>query len=190
MRKAEKRTWPGWLLVAGGLFLLHAGTRDLLESWWGQHRASRSWKAGSQPQPAAPPLGSTVARLSIPRLGASWFVVEGVDQRDLRIGPGHMPGSAMPGCKGNSIIAGHRDLHFRALRKLREGDEIVAQTTGGTFVYIVTKIAIVKPTAREPLADTAEPVMNLITCYPFYYTGPAPRRYVVRADLQSGRQPS
>lgn len=177
-----------YLLIAGGAFLLYRGGRDWVESRLGQSGAARELEV-PVPPPAAPGaskplrLGATVAKLSIPRLGTDLYVVEGVDAADLRRGPGHMPGSALPGAEGNCVVAGHRDTHFRVLKDIRKGDDIVLETRAGLFLYRVKSTEIVSPRNTASIAPSSDAVLHLITCYPFYYLGSAPKRFIVEADL-------
>ena len=127
--------------------------------------------------------GDTIAKLIIPRLDAQLYVVEGDGPRELRRGPGHLSGTALPGGDGNCVIAGHRDTHFRVLKDIRQGDDIVMQTKTGEYRYRVKSIRVVSPNYTEPLRPTQEPELNLITCYPFFYVGSAPKRFVVEARL-------
>jgi sortase A len=131
-----------------------------------------------------PREGRAVAKLSIPRLDAVLYVVEGDDSDDLKRGPGHLIGTAMPGQTGNCVIAGHRDTHFRVLKNIRKGDEIELSRDGHTWRYVVDEMSVVSPDNLSPLQPTREPVLNLITCYPFYYVGAAPRRFIVHARLE------
>lgn len=133
-----------------------------------------------------PPLplndGELVGRIAIPRVGVSAIVLEGVGKRELRRGAGRIPATAHPGeDKGNVGIAAHRDSFFRGLKDIREDDEIELTTLDGTFRYRVEWTKIVKPTDVSVLAPTEEPALTLVTCYPFYYVGSAPRRFIVRA---------
>ena len=89
----------------------------------------------------------------------------------------------MPGSRGNCVIAGHRDTHFRALKDIRNGDDILLQTDDGSFLYRVNSTSVVPPSDTRSLQPTRDAVLNLITCYPFYYAGAAPQRYVVEATL-------
>jgi sortase A len=199
MRARKKRSVVrllSWILLAGGAFFLVSGAREFLLPILGQREISRVWKpAPATPAPpprvSAPPApptpGSAVCRLVIPRLKTHFFVVEGTDRGDLRIGPGHMQGSALPGMDGNCIIAGHRDTHFRILKNIRKGDDIVLQTRTGEYHYRVRKTEVVPSWDNQPLRTTSEPVLSLVTCYPFYYVGPAPKRFVVRAELAGTR---
>jgi sortase A len=128
-------------------------------------------------------MGETLGKLTIPRLDAELFVVQGDSTHDLERGPGHLADSAMPGGRGNCIIAGHRDTHFRVLKDIRKGDDIVVQTDDGQFLYRVIKTSVVSPSDTSALQPTKGAVLNLVTCYPFYYVGSAPKRFVVEAKL-------
>ena len=90
----------------------------------------------------------------------------------------------MPGQDGNCIIAGHRDTHFRVLKDIRKGDEIVLQTGAGQYTYRVSGTQVVLPTDTASLEPTRDAELHLITCYPFHYLGSAPERFVVQAKLQ------
>jgi len=187
-----------WALMCSGAVLLAAGAREILESRLEQAEISDSWKhvAASHEvprdvSPSLPPAkpilpihkGDPIARLSIPRLDAGMFVVEGTGKRELRRGPGHLEGTAFPGGRGNCVIAGHRDTHFRILKDVKRGDEIEFDTEQGQkFRYRVTHVFIVSPSDTRTLDPTKNAVLNLVTCYPFYYVGSAPKRFVVHAE--------
>ena len=207
MRGRKIKTLFSYILIGAGAFLLFQGARNFLESRWGQRTAAREFQqempeaAPQAPAPARPEPGEAIAKLTIPRLDAKLYIVEGVDTADLRRGPGHMPGTAMPGADGNCVIAGHRDTHFRVLKDIRRGDDIVLQTNGGQFLYRVKSTQIVPPTDTAVLNPTTQPTLTVITCYPFYYLGAAPKRFIVRAELagalnassfssETGRHPS
>src|SRR5579872_5246644 len=143
-----------FLLVAGGALLLFLGAREYLGSRAGQTAAARDFQNAVQDadldqsapytirvQPPHP--GDTFAKLIIPRLSAELYIVEGDDASDLRRAPGHMIGSALPGARGNCVIAGHRDTHFRVLKDIRAGDDIVLQTPHGQYLYRVRSTKIV-----------------------------------------------
>jgi sortase A len=190
MLRSKLKKLVSYALTVGGVFLVFRGARDLLGSRWGQLIARRHFEpslAHPQPQRAPrrvrPHLGDTVAKLVIPRLNTELYVVEGVDQADLRRGPGHMPGTAMPGDRGNCVIAAHRDLHFRVLKDIQQGDDVVLETDYGDFLYRVKTMRIVAPNDTAPVKSTPSPELHLITCYPFYYVGHAPKRFIVEADL-------
>ena len=122
-----------------------------------------------------------LSRLEIPRIDLSVMVGEGVASQALRLGAGHIPGTAYPAEVGNVGIAAHRDTFFRALRGIHRSDQITLTTLEGSYRYIVDWTAIVEPTDRAVLASSAEPVLTLVTCYPFNYIGAAPKRFIVRA---------
>ena len=126
--------------------------------------------------------GSTIALLKIPRLHLEQAVVEGADDAQLRLAPGHITGTALPGEGGNTAIAGHRDSFFRPLKDVRTGDEIVVSTSGQETPYKVTGTEIVDPKDTSVLRASNEETLTLITCYPFYYVGAAPKRFIVHAS--------
>lgn len=129
-----------------------------------------------------PEAGELVGRISIPRLGVTAIVLEGVDKKSLRRGAGHIPATALPGQEeGNVGIAAHRDSFFRGLKDIREDDTIELTTLDGTFRYQVEWTKIVKPADVSVLEPTDEPALTLVTCYPFYFVGSAPERFIVRA---------
>jgi LPXTG-site transpeptidase (sortase) family protein len=126
--------------------------------------------------------GAAIGSLVIPRLGLSTMVVEGADDRDLELGAGHIPGTSFPGQPGNVGIAGHRDTFFRPLRRIQRGDAITLTTLGGAFEYRVVSIEIVKPDDIWVLYPGSSETLTLVTCYPFLFVGPAPRRFIIRAE--------
>ena len=113
------------------------------------------------------------------------MVLEGDDASTLRQAVGHISGTAVPGPTGNVGLAGHRDIFFRPLRKISVGDEIRLSTKTGTFLYRVASLRVVLPDAVEVLDVTERPTLTLVTCYPFYYIGDAPKRFIVRAEMVS-----
>lgn len=130
-----------------------------------------------------PANGDVVGRLEIPRLNLSTVVFEGADEDVLERGAGHLPGSAQPGDRGNTVVAAHRDTFFRPLRDVRIGDVIKIHTQPKDSVYIVESARVVGPDEVDVMKPTSRPALTLITCYPFRYIGPAPERFVVRAAL-------
>jgi len=146
--------------------------------------------AGSGAPPgyrALPPEdGGIVGRLEIPRLGVSVMVVEGAGAADLRRAAGHIPGTAFPGQAGNVGIAGHRDTCFRPLRSVRPDDAITLTTLAGVYRYRVTSTKVVRPEDVQVLRPAGRDSLTLVTCFPFYFVGPAPERFVVRAERLPG----
>lgn len=130
---------------------------------------------------------AALAVLRIPRLKLTVPILEGIDPTVLDRGVGHIPETASPGEPGNIGIAGHRDSFFRGLKDVKAGDEIEVATRGARDRYIVERTWIVDPEDLSVLEPTAAPSMTLVTCYPFYFVGSAPRRYIVRA-VRAGRE--
>ena len=126
-------------------------------------------------------MRSVIGRLEIPRLNLSVMVREGADEGTLSRAVGHIPGTALPGKMGNVGLAGHRDTFFRALRNIREDDAIEFETTHGAYRYVVKSTKIVTPRDVSVLAASGGENLTLVTCYPFYYVGSAPKRFIVRA---------
>lgn len=186
MRMKGSRRLLSYLFIVAGLLLLFLGARDLFQWPLGQWEARREFTVQAAPaKPSSLPANGTtvVARLLIPRLDTDLYVVEGDGPEALRRGPGHLAGTAMPGARGNCVIAGHRDTHFRVLKDIRRGDEIVLVTRAGRYLYRVAETSVISPNNLTPLHATRDAELNLITCYPFYYVGPAPKRFVVKAQL-------
>jgi sortase A len=129
--------------------------------------------------PAA--LGSALGRIEISRIGVAVIIAEGTDEKTLQRAVGHIIGTALPGEQGNVALAGHRDTFFRELRNIRQDDEVTLTTPGGSFSYRVDSIKVVAPENTAVLNDSGESILTLVTCYPFYFVGPAPKRFVVRA---------
>ena len=129
----------------------------------------------------APRNGAVVGKLEIPRVKVSVIVVEGADSRDLKHAAGHISGTALPGERGNLGIAAHRDTFFRPLRDVRRGDNIVLHTLRGDYWYSVASTSVVLPDDIHALDSAGSETMTLVTCYPFYFIGSAPKRYVVMA---------
>jgi sortase A len=130
--------------------------------------------------------GGMVGRLEIPSLRLSVIVMEGDDQRTLRRAAGHVPGTSLPGEPGNVGITGHRDTFFRPLRNIQPNDIITLTTLQGEYRYRVVSMRVVPPNAVEVLSSTRGEILTLITCHPFYFVGPAPNRFIVRAERVPG----
>lgn len=174
------------LLIAGSAALVWCltvlGSATLYQKIAGW-RFDRQIAAPSAPALAhpAPQLYDLVGRLEIPRLHVSTIVLEGDDEHSLRYGAGHVPGTSLPYEAGNVAIAAHRDTFFRPLRKIEPQDRIRLTTPDGSFDYVVESTEIVSPSDVGVLKASRDPELTLITCYPFYYVGPAPKRFIVHA---------
>jgi sortase A len=128
------------------------------------------------------PDSSLIGTLEIPRLGLSTVIVEGDDDSALDMAVGHLPDTPLPWDDGNSAMAAHRDTYFRPLKDIVPGDVIRVEAPRGTFEYLVKDTRIVNPDDVWVLDDTGRPTLTLITCYPFFYIGNAPHRFIVRAE--------
>ncbi len=138
-------------------------------------------QAGPRAQPRIVVEGEAIGEIQVPRLGLDAIVVQGDSSADLRRAVGHISQSALPGQWGNVALAGHRDTFFRPLRNIRRGDEIRFVTPGASFEYVVESTQIVAPNDIQVLQSSTGHDLTLLTCYPFYYIGPAPKRFVVHA---------
>jgi len=126
-------------------------------------------------------LGEVIGEMQIPRLGLKVVFVQGDSLRILRRAVGHISETPLPGEPGNVVLTGHRDSFFRPLRNIQSGDAIALKTSDGDFQYQVESTSVVSPDDMQVLQPSREPTLTLITCFPFYYVGPAPKRFVIRA---------
>jgi sortase A len=198
-RKTNKTSrWiEGLLVLAGAIAIGIWGWsyvhRAVYQAWANLVLNRRMEKAPAKPSPmrggTPPPAilrdGALIGRLEIPRLNMRSVVREGAGHDTLDIALGHIPGTALPGQLGNVGIAGHRDTLFRGLRKIAKDDVIELETPGGTYRYKVESTGIVKPNDVAVLRASLHSEMTLVTCYPFYYVGSAPDRFIVKAGLMS-----
>jgi sortase A len=128
-----------------------------------------------------PAEGSLLGRIEIGAIGLSAMILEGTDSRTLRRSVGHFTRTVLPGQQGNVAIAGHRDTFFRGLRNIQKNDEITLTTLRGTDHYRVDSTQVVDPEDMRALEYSDKSILTLVTCYPFYFVGPAPQRFIVRA---------
>jgi sortase A len=124
-----------------------------------------------------------IALLRIPKIHLQVPVLEGTDDLILNRGVGLIAGTARPGNEGNIGIAGHRDGFFRGLKDVGPGDRIELAEEGKTETFVIDNIEIVDPKDVSILARRERPSVTLVTCYPFYFIGSAPQRYIVQATL-------
>jgi len=147
-------------------------------SYWSQKR-SKDYSASDA---AELPL---IGILSIPTLELKTPVLKGISDAALDSGVGWLDRTAAPGDVGNAALAGHRDSFFRQLGKLDPGAVLVMETQTGRHRFRVTGHSIVSPDDVSVLRATpGRSELTLITCYPFYFVGPAPKRYIVHARLE------
>jgi sortase A len=190
--------WAQRTLFAGAILMLGYCGFVLLDSWRFQHRekqdlerllqerrsaAPSSISRESSPsfKPAIGPDG-LIGRIEVPRLSLSVIVVEGTDKTTLRRAAGHIVGTGLPGQSGNIGIAGHRDTFFRPLKNIERDDIITLTTLRGEYRYRVVSTKVVSPESVEVLKPDGNEILTLVTCYPFYFVGSAPNRFIVRAE--------
>ena len=207
--------WSQHFFFVVGILALSYCAVVLLDRWafqayqtWRFERALKDAQtsAGANSQPASSPFpaqaeadraravsfgidglaGSPLGRIEISSIGLAAMIMEGVDGRTLRHAVGHIPGTALPGQKGNVALAGHRDTFFRGLRNIHKDDEITLTTLRGSYLYRVDTTQVVEPKDIGVLRATADDILTLVTCYPFYFVGSAPKRFVVRAHRIPG----
>ncbi len=179
------------LLICGVLALSYVGL-TLLDARIYQEKAGLTLEkqihAQEEHETVHPKLavkeGDVLGRIEIPRIGVSVIVLQGTTARTLRLGVGHIEGTALPGEPGDIGIAGHRDTYFRSLKDIRQKDEIQIQTAAGITRYEVDWIQITVPSDVAIVSPTSESALTLVTCYPFHYIGAAPERFVVHAHRE------
>jgi LPXTG-site transpeptidase (sortase) family protein len=197
-RFASRRTVANTSIVLGALLLVASGAsvargalaRDAARARWAEMEAARSvagarMAAGGATWSVA--RGTPIARVVVPRLRLDEVVVEGVGDDELRAGPGHMIGSALPGDSGTSVISAHRDRHFHSLAGVAVGDTVITESERGTVVWAVSRIRVVDADAPALRAATV-PTLLLTTCWPIRYLGPAPDRLIVEARPIGNRE--
>lgn len=174
-----------WLLpTVGGSLLAHVQVTRFQAA----HPETVAWAPGrvrAYQRALHVALPTPTAVLRIPSAAMEVPVLEGTSQLVMDRAAGHLPGTAEPGSRGNVVLASHRDGFFRRLKNIAVGDRIELQRPGGVDTYRVDALRIVERTDTAALQPTAQPVLTLVTCFPFFYIGPAPQRYVVRASLVS-----
>lgn len=185
--------WAQYLLFAGAIIMLGYCAFVLVDASMFQRRERQSLDRmpGAQQLPtraarreAVPVVasGGLIGRIEITRLGVSVAVVQGTGNATLRRAAGHIEGTALPGQIGNVGIAAHRDTFFRPLRNIHRDDIIALKTPGGEYRYRVVSTKIVNPSDVAVLNSDGTEVLTLVTCYPFYFVGAAPKRFIVRAQ--------
>ena len=180
------------ILIAGGALTTFAGSR-YVSGAVAQDRARQEWDALTASEAfdaavkSAAPSGDVairhaapVARLQIPKIGLDEIVLEGIDDDAMNGGPGHYPGSSLPGGAGNSIISAHRDRHFRKLGELAVGDTVVTQSGSTTTRWVIVKRQVVGK-ERPVLFPAKSATLTLTTCWPIRYFGTAPDRLILTA---------
>ena len=140
---------------------------------------ARSVAFGQRVQ-SAPVAGAPVARLVIPRIDLDEIVLEGVEADQLNAGPGHLPGSVLPGARGNAIVSAHRDRHFSHFDALTVGDTVITDSQVGSTKWVIVSQRVVDN--NDPaLFARADTTLTLTTCWPIKFVGTAPSRLIVTA---------
>lgn len=176
-------------LLCLGFWQLGQGAYIPAKAWFAQELMQRAWRKAQEGETdLAPwPWADTepVALLSAKGGEIELIVLEGGSGRTLAFAPGHLSVSALPGEKGNSIIAGHRDTHFQFLQFMKRGESILVEmANGNNHLYRVTDIDVVDSRRGSIIIDTESPMLSLVTCYPFGAPqAGGPLRYVVSAEM-------
>jgi sortase A len=205
IRKASLRVILKWIqrvLFAGATLTLAYCAFVLVDAWMFQHRQEQGLerlRTTSAPSPtplvesvdpeSQPAIansskntpGGLIGRIEITRLGVSVVVVEGSAKSTLRRAAGHIVGTALPGQPGNIGVSAHRDTFFRPLRNIERDDIITFTTVRGDYRYRVVSTTVVSPNNVAVLNPDGTEILTLVTCYPFYFVGAAPKRFIVRA---------
>ena len=164
--------------------------------YWVMHREQQSLQRQWVEQQKATALHSNaptdakddgLTRVSIPKINLDLIVVEGTNHKALRLGPGHLQNTPLPGDAGNSVISAHRDTFFRHIYELAKGDQIQIRRSGRTYTFQVMGKKIVEPNDMSVVRNSTDTRLTLITCYPTYYIGPAPQRLIVVAKLMDAQ---
>jgi sortase A len=199
----DGRRLASWLLVGIGVAtLVGVGAqygrswvaRDRVRAEWDRTEAERARLAANArlgtDDAGEPALGAPIARLLIPRIALDEIIVEGVGEAELKVSPGHLPGTPIPGLAGNSVVSAHRDLHFRRFGQLRVGDTLTTVTARLTTRWRITERRIVDDDAPA-LHQTDGATLTLTTCWPLRFIGPAPDRLLLTAvPVDSLRPPA
>ena len=195
LRLAERASWAfglaGLLWWGTSQAAAAVATRQDLARFAALQAASRAaypepslWSSDRRGVWRTPPLGLAPVPLAVLRIAKIRLevpILPGTDDRTLDRAVGHIEGTALPGTDGNVGLAGHRDSFFRGLKDINPGDLIEIDTHAERSSYRVERIWVVDPTEVSVLTPTSGPALTLVTCYPFDFVGPAPRRFIVRA---------
>jgi sortase A len=177
----------GTALFGVGLWQVAAGLTIHAKAILAQHLLDHAWQrmrdgaARAKPWPWADTW--PVARLRAAGVDGWVYVLADASGRSLAFGPGHVAGTAAPGRAGNSVIAGHRDTHFRFLQVLAADDRVTLETTdGASHAYRIVDKRVVDTRHAQSVQESGESMLTLVTCYPFDAINPGgPLRYVVTA---------
>jgi sortase A len=195
LRHTPRRMILSHLLIWLGVTLIVLSLGQYAWMEVAQFRLQHQWREAEILSPehladAVPGLpgsgtGAVLIRLQIPSIHLDDMVVRGTTYRDLLAGPGLLKGSPLPGDRGNSVLAAHRDTYFRHISDLKQGDTILVRRDGRLYTFRITQRKIVSPDDTSVLAPSRHSILTLVTCYPTYWIGPAPFRLIYQAKLQN-----
>ena len=179
------------IVFVAGRYLVGEYRADVARRQWDERRAqalvAQARDRANVPTTSVEAIaaGAPVARLRIPRIRLDEIVIEGVGDDELNAGPGHLPGSALPGMRGNAVISAHRDRHFSHLDRLQLGDTIRTETAQSSGAWVIVGRRVI---GRETpaLFQSKEPLLTLTTCWPVRYFGSAPDRLILSAKPITG----
>lgn len=176
------------ILLATGAICVGAGIAEAVRAEHQQRSLSREWHSVTSVEERSSrhqlPAG-VVARMVFDRVEREVYVLSDENPANLKKGPVWLRVTSGFPVRGNTVIAGHRDTHFRFLKDVRVGDKFTVEDGVSQTLYRIDRIQIVSPRDRSLLAPVREKVMTLVTCYPFNAVGPAKKRMIVRAELVS-----
>ncbi len=189
-RRRRRRARFGWTVFTLGFALVAVVGAQLLRGAVARQKARAEWQKMVKAATLTPALagltmkpvkaGAPLVRVLIPTIRLDEVVVEGIDEKSLWAGPGHMPGTVLPGQAGNSVISAHRDRHFHRLDDVRVGDLVETQTPALSVTWrVVTRQIVGKDERVLRRSDT--PQLTLTTCWPTRFVGPAPDRLILTA---------
>jgi sortase A len=179
-----------YIFVAVSVFALSYASYVITDAYTYQATEQSKFESVSPSEERHPAIvGGVIGEMEVPRLGLKAIFVQGDSPRILRRAVGHIPETALPGELGNIVLTGHRDTFFRPLRNIQLGDGIKIKTLDGEFEYRVESTEVVSPSDLQVLQPSSGNTLTLVTCFPFYYVGAAPKRFIVRAH-QIGRLPT
>ena len=199
-RGRQRRRGPqafGFALLGIGLIVVAVVCVQMLRGAVARDRARSDWMKVMKSSPFSTSIaslrltrvaaGAPVVRIIIPAIRLDEVVVEGLSDKDLWAGPGHLPGTVFPGQRGNSVISAHRDRHFHRLDDLRIGDVIETQTPELAVRWRIFQRRVVGQEVHA-IFETGTPMLTLTTCWPTRYVGPAPDRLLLTAEPVSMRE--
>ncbi len=165
------------------IYISHIKVKESLELW--DNAVDHTNKSIETTKISKNEPNNIIGKLTINSIKLELPIIEGIDESSLEKGVVHYSESFFPGEKGNCLILGHRDTVFMPLKDIKVGDEININTASEKFTYFVDEVKVIEPDDNIILKKYDEPTLSLLTCYPFYYVGNAPQRFLVIAKIKS-----